>query len=162
MKYPPAITLFQSFMIDYFKEAEILQNENTLSSRIKLGAQKGQSRLQDNVDLTAITDKSFDIDNCAYCKHRFVIPIGMDINDLTRFNNKVQKQHLDKMIVWNNIASKKRGPKPRPNKSVSQHLAYLCCKMNCLERRDGSGCMKCESACSHAIEQGSDVRSFFG
>ena len=104
MKYPPAITLFQSFMIDCFKEAEILQNENTLSSRIKLGAQKGQSRLQDNVDLTAITDKSFDIDNCAYCKHRFVIPIGMDINELTRFNNKVQKQHLDKMIVWNNIA----------------------------------------------------------
>ena len=32
--------------------------------------------------------------------------------------------------------------------------------MNCINRRDGSGCMKYKIACSNDIEQGSDIRPF--
>ena len=56
---------------------------------------------------------------------------------------------------------KKRGVKSRPGKSVSQHLACICVKMNCLDKIDGSGCFKCEVACTNAIEQNSNIRPMF-
>ena len=125
--YPQAITLFQSFMIEVYKECEVVEMENIHSSRIKCGGQKGNTRLQDNVDMSNITDSDLDVDNCAYCKHRFIIPIGMDINEITKYNCKVQKVHLEKMKTWNSTPSKKKGTKPRAAKTLSQHLACLCC-----------------------------------
>ena len=54
--------------------------------------------------MTSITAyKSFDQGNCAYCKQRFVILVGLDINKITRFNSKVEMLHLEKMKTWNNI-----------------------------------------------------------
>ena len=60
--------------------------------------------------MTSITaDKSFNQDNCAYCNHRCIIPVGLDINEITLFNNKVEKFYLEKMKIYNNIPSKKEG-----------------------------------------------------
>lgn len=44
---------------------------------------------------------------------------------------------------------------------MTQHLACVCVKMNCLDKKNGSGCFKCEIAYENAIEQGSDVRPYF-
>ena len=120
-------------MIDIFKEAVVLENDNLHSSRVKLGGQKGQFRLQDNVNMKSLIDRSFDIDKCAYCKYRFIIVVRLDSNQIKRFNNKDQKSHEEKMKAWNGTPTKVRRTKPRLNKSLSQHLAYLCCKMNCVD-----------------------------
>lgn len=61
IKYLPQLHTILSYMIDVFKEAEIYEDENIQSSRCKLGGQKGQSRLQDNDNLTSWTDWSFDV-----------------------------------------------------------------------------------------------------
>ena len=65
------------------------------------------------------------------------------------------------MKKWVNTATKKRGVKPRPAKSISQHLACICVKMSCMDKIDGSGCFKCEIACTNAINQNSNVRPYF-
>ena len=124
------ISVFKKFIIDVTREAEIMNDENMHSTRIKIGKQKGQNRLQDNLDMTVITNDSFDINNCAYCKHRFVLPIGLTLPDINSHNSKVAKQHLLQMKKWSNTPVKRRGVKPRPNKSISQQLACLCTKMN--------------------------------
>ena len=105
-RYPKPITNFMSFMIEVHKEAEVALNENIQSTRVKLGTQKGCGRIQDNVDLTILHNDSFDVDNCAYCKHRFVLPIGLDINEITTYNNKVARQHSEKMRERSNTATK--------------------------------------------------------
>ena len=143
------------------REAEIFSNENIQSSRVKLGKQKGLSRIQDNMDMTELSVDSFDVNNCPYCCHKFVVPIGMDIKEITRYNNKIANQHLEKMKIWSNTPVKKKGPRPRPAKSLTQHLACMCCKMLCNDTTNGTGCLKCMTSCSNAIEQGSDVRPFF-
>lgn len=98
-------------MVDCFKEAKILRND-IIYSCIKLGTQNGQTRLQDNVDLTRITDKSFIIDNYECYKHRYITPIGFDVNEITCFNNKVLKLHLDKMKIRNNNPTKTENLNP--------------------------------------------------
>lgn len=160
VKYPPAITHFINYMNEIKTEAEILANENIRSTKGRIGSQKGSTRIQDNVDMKSLQDNSFDMNCCAACKHKYIIPIGIDVVEITKHNTMVDKNHLAKMKVWSNTPTKKRGVKPRPDKVLSQHLACLCCKMNCIDRRDGNGCRKCEAACANAIEQGSDVRPF--
>ena len=158
---PPAIVEFQRFMIAVYKEAEVAKFEQLTSSRTKLGEQKGSKKLQDNFDMTELDNNSFDVDNCAYCKHRFVVPHGLDIHEITRYNSKVGKKHSHEMLMWTNLPTQKRGPKPKAGKSLSQHLACMCIRMNCLSKTSGSGCIKCKMACENAIEQGSDDRPFF-
>ena len=160
-KPEPVINAFLQFMSEITKEAEIMIDENMHSSRVKIGKQKGQDRIQDNLDMTTITNDSFDVSNCAYCKHRFVVPIGLEVGEITSHNTKVAKEHNAKMRKWTNTPVKKKGVKPRPNKSISQQLACICTKMNCLDKINGSGCFKCEIACTNAIEQNSDIRPFF-
>ena len=147
-------------MIEIKKESELLANENIRSSKGKIGSQKGSSRLQDNIDMKSLKDNSFDMNCCAACKHKYIIPIGLDVVEITNHNRKVGKNHHEKMKVWTNTPNQKRGVRPRPDKVLSQHLACLCCKMNCIDRRDGGGCRKCEAACANTIEQGSDFRPF--
>ena len=103
----------------------------------------------------------FDVENCGYCRHRFVMPIGLDINEIHKYNTKVVKAHNEKMKEWTNTPSKKRSAKPRPAKALSQHLVCMCCKMACMDNTNGSGCLKCETACRNAIEQDSEIRPFF-
>ena len=148
-------------MLDVHAESEVMLNESIQSTRVKLGSQKGQGKLQDNVDLTILTNKSFDLNNCAYCEHRFCMPIGLDLNEITGYNTKVTTSFRDKMREWSNLPTNKRGARPRPMKTLTQHLACMCCKMACLDNINGSGCLKCEQACKNAIEQGSEIRLFF-
>ena len=96
------ITLYQTFMIAVYKEAEIMGDEMLHSTRTKVGSQKGQSRIQDNLDMTTIDNDSFDFSNCAYCQHRFVVPIGMQVGELTKYNTKVAKDHHIKLKKWLN------------------------------------------------------------
>ena len=51
------IFVFNEFIEAITKEAEVMNDENLHSSRVKLGRQKGQSRIQDNLDMTTITNK---------------------------------------------------------------------------------------------------------
>ena len=74
IKYQPVITTFQLFIIQVFKEAEILNNNNPLLTRVKLFTE-----MAGHVDLSKLNKKSFDMDDCAYCEHRFIIPIVFDI-----------------------------------------------------------------------------------
>ena len=161
LRYPAAITNFLNFMKLVHNEAEVAINENLHSRRVKLGNQKGNNMLQDNVDLSKLDNDSFDTENCVVCHHKFVMPIGMDINEITQFNTKITKAHSIKMTEWNNTPFRKKGTKPRPGKGVSQHLACMCCKMTCIDNVNGAGCLKCESACRNAIAQGSEARPFF-
>lgn len=79
--------------------------------------------------MSSLNDGLFDVNSCVYYKHTFSIPIGLDINAITRFNNKVNALHLENMKVWSNTPTTK-GVKPRPTKAISQHLACLCYKLN--------------------------------
>ena len=138
-------------MIAVYKEAEVAKFELLTSTRTKLGEQKGTKKLQDNFDITTLDNNSFDLDNCAYCKHRFVVPHGLDIHEITRYNSKISKKHNQEMSIWTNLATNKRGPKPKAGKSLSQHLACMCIRMNCLSKTSGSGCIKFHMACSSAV-----------
>lgn len=86
---------------------------------MKLGTQKGQDKVQNNVDLTILNNNSFDVKNCAYCKHKFAIPIGTDINEVIRYNNKLSKLYHTQISEWANTPTKKRGVKPRYTKLLS-------------------------------------------
>ena len=99
---PPAIVNFLSFMNEVEREAEVFLNENIQLTRVKLGTQKGTSRIQDNMDLTELKSDSFDVNNCLYCCHKYVAPIGLDIVEITKYNTKIAKKHLEKMKVWSN------------------------------------------------------------
>ena len=46
LKYSASITLFQSFMIEVFKEADILRNDNLQTSRVKWGGRGAESSIQ--------------------------------------------------------------------------------------------------------------------
>ena len=94
--------------------------------------------------MISLNNDSLDVDKCAYCKYRLVVPIGMTIIEITTFNQKVAKEQLHKMKIWSNLPTKKRGVKPRPGKSLSQHLVCMCVKMNCLDKANGSGYVKCD------------------
>ena len=102
LRSPPSITKFLAYMIDVHQEAEIMLNESLHSSRVKLGGQNNSCRIQDNVDLTELTNNSFDVENCGYCRHRFVLPIGMKITDIMKYNSKIAKIHNNKMKNWTN------------------------------------------------------------
>jgi len=136
-------------------------NEGLQSSNGKLGGQRNQCRIHDNIDLTELTNNSFDMENCGYCQHPFVLPIGTPINEIVKYNSKIAKSHNEKMKVYQNTPVKKRGKKPTADKAMSQHLACMCCKMACIDKTNGAGCFKCETACKKAIESGSNVRPFF-
>lgn len=116
-KYPSEIAIFKYFIITIYKEAEISVDEMLNSTQVKIDTQKVQGCIQDNLDMTTLTNASFDVDNCAYCTHRFVVPIGMDIGKLTKYNTKVGKEHLLKMKKWTNIPSKRRGVKPHKQRT---------------------------------------------
>lgn len=83
-----------------------MQNEGIQSTRVKLGYQKGQGKLQDNVDLVILTNKLFDYNTCAYCQHRRCMSIDLDIPEINRYNLKVIKLFQDKMKVWTNTPTK--------------------------------------------------------
>ena len=65
---------------------EIALNETIHSTRVKIGKKKDNARIQDNLGMTTLTNDSFDLDRCAYCKHRFVIPTGMDCDEINLYN----------------------------------------------------------------------------
>ena len=155
------ITSFQTFMIDIYNEAEIAENQTIQSSRTKIGSQKGQAILQDNMDVIKLDNKSFDIDSFAYCKHRFIVPIGKNLVEITRYNKKVAKDHHLKMCEWTNTQANRRGVKPRDKTSSSHNLACMRIQMICLEKTNGSRCYKCEMVCANVLKQGSDIRPFF-
>ena len=114
-----------------------------------------------HVYLTKLNKKSFDMDNYAYCERRFIILIGFDIQDITRYNRNIVKWHTDKMKELSDTLTHKKDTKPRPAKSLRKHLACMCYKMNCLDNTSELGCFKWKIACTNAIEQVSDVCPFF-
>lgn len=147
-------------MISVYKEAEITIDEMLHTTHVKLGTNKGQGCIQNNLDMTIIDNNSFDVNGLAYCKHIFVVPIGMDIGELTKYNSKVAKEHHTKMKKWSHTTTKRICIKPCPGKSMSWYLACGCAKMNCLHKTIGLGCIKYKIACDNTNKQGSDVCPF--
>ena len=127
-----------------------------------LDCKGGRGRtIQDNIDITTLTKNPFEVNNCSACKHKFLLPIGMNTHEIIRVNQKVSKEHLTKMQIWSNMPVQKKGAKPWPGKLMSRHLVCMCTKMSCINQINGAGCFKYETACAHAVEQGSDARLLF-
>ena len=109
-----------------------------------------------------LEDRTFDFEACSKCNHRYFLPIGLDISELTIQNKKVRNQHMLKMTAWNILSSSHRLSKPRLIGHITQQLAYMCSRLNCLSRLDGVGCIKCMQICKKYREKNSYARPMFG
>lgn len=158
---PPNIILFQTYMEGVREAAELLKTEVGRVRKGKIGVQKGGLRIQDSMQLKDISPTGFDTENCASCRHHYLLPVGKDLNEIHRHNNNCRKDHLTKMIKWNNLPVKRKGSKPKSGRHLSQQLACLCTKMHCTNSLNGQGCFKCVELCTQARDAGSLSRPLF-
>ena len=146
---PPPITEFETYMNNVRAVNEIVENEPTKKG--KIGNQLAGKRIQDSIPMSEITRSKLDFSNCANCHHNFVLPIGPEQNEINHHNDEIKRVYRDKMFEYNHRSRSRKGStKPKMGKCLSRKLACLCCRMHCLNRPDGVGCLKCEWAC---IEQ---------
>ena len=92
----------------------------------------------------------FDDKNFASCCHRFLVSSRKTVDEINSHNNDVDHQQL--MLVWNGLSTTKRGNKPKMRASLTQELAYMCCRMHCLNRVDSYGRIQCNTACENAVQ----------
>ena len=146
---PPPIVEFDSYMNNVRAITEIVENEPTKKG--KIGSQSAGKRIQDSIPMSEITRSKLDFSNCANCHHNFVLPIGPEQNEINHHNDEIKRIYRDRMFEYNHRSRSRKGAsKPKMGKCLSRKLACLCCRMHCLNRPDGVGCLKCEWAC---IEQ---------
>lgn len=100
---------------------------------------------------------SFDQNNCPACLHRFVLSVGKSLVEIKVHNEDIRSKHEKTMTIWNSLPSMRRGAKPKIRPIHSQHLAWMCTKMHCINRIKGVGCVKCIGACLNAVKAGWDT-----
>ena len=69
--------------------------------------------------MTTLTNVLFNLDRCAYCRHRFIISTGMDYDKINVYKQKVEKEHFGKIQIWSNTPLKRRGVKPYAPKTMT-------------------------------------------
>jgi len=158
---PEPIKAFHKFMEDVREAAILLKNQGYRERGGKIGGQKDGEYIQDKVDLTDLENTSFDVENCASCRHRFLLPVGRDIVEITRYNQQVRSQHTKAMMIWHSASRSRKASKPQAGKSITQQLACMCQKLHCLSNNTGHGCFTCEQACKNAIAAGRNDRPYF-
>lgn len=89
--FPLPIIELQKFIDGVYKEAKVAKYKLLHSTRVKLGYQNRMRKFQNDVIMTTLNNNSFDNENCAYCKYYFVIHIGLDINEITKYNGQVSE-----------------------------------------------------------------------
>ena len=58
--------------------------------KVQIGKQKDVEIMQDVYVLSDLEDRTFDFEVCAKCNHRFILPVGMDIQRLLTQNENVR------------------------------------------------------------------------
>ena len=48
---------------------------------------------------TDLEDRTFDFEACSKCNHRYLLPAGLDVNELAIHNEKVRNQYMVKMTA---------------------------------------------------------------
>ena len=159
---PLALREFYSYMDDVRSIATIVENEPLSNKKGRFGAQSAGKRLQDCVNMKDLTRDKLDISNCANCKHNFVLPVGLEQNEINHHNDKVKIDYREAMYAYNHKSKSRKGDKkPKMGKTISMKLACLCTRMHCLNRNDGFGCLKCEWSCIESVKQGQMGRPYF-
>ena len=159
---PPALREFYSYMDDVRSIAAIVENEPLSNKKGRFGAQSAGKRLQDCVNMKDLTRDKLDISNCANCKHNFVLPVGLEQNEINHHNDKVKIDYREAMYAYNHKSKSRKGDKkPKMGRTMSMKLACLCTRMHCLNRNDGFGCLKCEWSCIESVKQGQTCRPYF-
>jgi len=158
---PEPIKAFHKFMEDVREAAILLKNQGYRERGGKIGGQKDGEYIQDKVDLTDLENTSFDVENCASCRHRFLLPVGRDIVEITWYNQQVRSQHTKAMMIWHSASRSRKASKPQAGKSITQQLACMGQKLHCLSNNTGHGCFTCEQACKNAIAAGRNDRPYF-
>ena len=161
--FAPSIQQFTVFMEDVKAAALIEHKEAKKSTQKKVGRQKGGIRTQDTIDITKLTISQLDKSSCAsaHCRHQCLLRTGLDAIEINEYNEQLKIQFRLNLKKWQATSSFRRSAKPREGHMTSQELTCLCCRMNCLNSMDGSGCFFCEQACKNAKNQGDLGRPFF-
>ena len=118
--------------------------------------------MQDQMDASTFTREMLDRTNYQNCKHNFVPPVGQSQMEVNLHNDIFKHIYCQKMTEWNQkTVSQKGGPKPKIGCSLSQRLDCLYTGMYFLNRLAGTGCLKCEWACTNFKNQEQSDRPYF-
>ena len=129
--FPEPIKAFHKFMEDVREAAILIKNQGYKECGGKIGGRRDGDYIQDKVYLTDLNNTSFDVENCAACRNRFLLPVGRDIVEITRYTQKVRSDHTRVMMIWHSISRTRKSNKPQADKSITQQLAYMCQKLYC-------------------------------
>ena len=158
---PEVIKEFYAYINEVRTIAAIVENEPTPKQK-RIGSQSGGKRVQDSLNMKEITREQLDLSKCANCKHNFVLPIGISQVEIHVHNENVKKTYRNKMYDYNTKSKSRRGcTKPKMGRLLTRRLACLCSRMNCLNRSDGIGCMKCEWVCIRFRKANKTSRPYF-
>ena len=159
---PAPILLFTVYMQEV-RVAATAMKKTIKNKRKKIGEQKGGIWIQDTINMSELKPNSFDTSLCSsfHCRHNFLLPIGPSATEINEHNLKCKNDHRIALAKWNSLSTSRRSARPKAEKSKSVQLACMCCRMNCFNSIDGSGCFFCEKACKDAKAAGRDDRPFF-
>ena len=160
-KQPKEIQEFYKYMYEVREIAAIVEN-GPEKKKARYGEQSGGKRVQDALVMSEITRDQLDFSNCANCKHNYVLPIGHTQIEINVHNENQKISFRKKMMEYNTRTKSRRGDrKPKMGRMMSRRLACLCTRMNCLNRTNGVGCMKCEWVCLEFKKANRKSRPYF-
>ena len=150
--FSPSIQDFKLFIDNVKTAVELDKIERNKPSQKRIGVQKGGVRTQDTMDMTKLSISSFHNSECApaHCRHQCLVKTGLSPIEINDYNEQLKIQHRHNLRKWLSTSSSRRSAKPREGKMTSQEVTCLCCRMNCLNSLDGSGCFIWEQACRNA------------
>ena len=90
------IRVYDVFMDGVREAMDQLKYEAPMIRAGKIGEQKKGFYLQDDIKLDDLKYDCFDRDNCASCRHSFILPIGKNSVEILRFNTECKKNILRK------------------------------------------------------------------
>ena len=154
---------FRTYMIEVREAAQVESVGPPKKNAKKIGTQKGGVYIQDTIDISTLTNNSFDTNNCAsaHGRRRFCLCVGLSSTEIRKNNKDKRDGHREEMTKWHTASVSRRGPKPKMPKMMSQQLACMCTRMHCLNCVDGKGCFVCELACENAKSSGRDDCPYF-
>ena len=93
--FPTVVQTFDTFM-DKIKVATDMANiEIPRATREMSRKQKDGKRLQDTMDISVLTERSFDTSkrSSTHCCHYYLLPIGMSTNNINIHNTKCREDY---------------------------------------------------------------------
>ena len=158
---PAAIVTFEEYMNAAREVACYSKMDRPRVRKGQIGKQKDGEIMQEKFRLKDLEGHEYDFEACASCNHRYVLPVGIEIQEILKINDDLRQSHTKATEKWHSLSSSRRGPKPKPIAHISQQLACMCSRMNCLSRIDGIGCLKCSRMCTNYSGVNSYARPMF-